>query len=372
MVAVLETSLVLEDLEIPGYQRVVKVTDEAAGLQAIICIHSTSLGKAALGGTRIYPYATFDDALRDVLRLSKGMTYKSAVSGSGWGGGKSVIIAPNQGKKPEKLLHAFAEAVNQLEGLYICAEDLGCTQDDLRVIATKTPYVVGIPNEKSSANPSPFTAWGVFRGIQAACKAAFGSDSVEGKTVAVQGLGSVGRPIVELLFWHGAKLIISDIDMEKAAQIAKHYGAKLVAPDEILSQPCDILAPCAMGGIINPKTLPNLKCRVVAGAANNQLLTEEDGEELMRQNILYAPDYLINSGGLINVTDETNEDGYHPSRARNKIDGIYGQLIFIFDIAAKNHISPSKAALQLCDYRLKYQIGRRVDSIYLHHANYVY
>lgn len=366
----LET-LVLEELDVPGYEKVIKVTDESAGLQAIICIHTLNLCKASLGGTRIFSYASFDDALKDALRLSKGMTYKAAVSESGWGGAKSVINLDPRKKTP-KLFHAFAEALNQLEGLYICAEDVGSTPDDMTTIAQKTPYVVGLPHEKSSGNPSPFTAWGVFRGIQAACKQVFGSENVEGRTVAIQGTGSVGEKLAEYLFWHGAKLVLADLNQEKVERLAKMYHAKVVSPQEIFSEPCDIFAPCALGGILNEKTIPLLRCQAVAGATNNQLLTEEDGEALMQRGILYAPDFVINSGGLINVTQETFEEGYSPTQSRAKIHKIFDQLILIFEIASQNNISTEQAAIRLGDYRLKYGIGKRVEPIYMHHAGICY
>ncbi len=366
-----ENTLILEDIKVPGYERVLKVIDDSVGLKAVISIHNLRLCKAAVGGTRIYPYSSFDDALYDVLRLSKGMTYKSAVSGSGWGGAKSVIIADDR-RVRQDILYAFAEALNLLEGLYICAEDVGCTIDDVATIAKKTPYVLGCPHEKSSGDPAPFTAWGVFRGIQAACKRCFGSDSVHGRTIAIQGVGGVGERLAAYLFWHGAKLILTDLDRKKASLLARRYGGIAVAPHEIYEQECDVFSPCAMGGVLNPITVAQFRCRIVAGAANNSLLSEEDAEELMKRDILYAPDFVINAGGLINVTEETMEHGYQPMHARDKTDKIYDQLMLIFEIASQNRISPHTSAQKLAEYRLQYQIGRRVDPIYLHHAGVSY
>lgn len=196
----------------------------------------------------------------------------------------------------------------------------------------------------------------------------FGSDSVEGRTVAIQGLGSVGSRVAELLFWHGAKIVVTDIHMERAEALAKQFGGKAVAPDAIYEVPCDVFAPCAMGGIINADTIDKLRCRAIAGAANNQLLTASDAEELRRLGILYAPDFVINAGGLINVTEETTKEGYNPFIARRKVDGLYDQLKLIFNISKENGISTEKAVMQLLNYRIEYGIGRRVDPIYMHHA----
>jgi leucine dehydrogenase len=367
----LQESLVMEDVKVSGYERVVKVTDEAAGLRAIICIHNLRLCRVALGGTRIYPYDSFDLALTDALRLARGMTYKSAVSQCGWGGGKSVIIADNR-SKPETLLKAFAEAINQLKGSYICAEDLGCSPADIGVIAKYTPYAVGVPHEKSSGDPSYYTTRGVLRGIQAACKKQLGLESLEGVSFAIQGLGSVGRKIADLLFWQGATLTVADIDGEKAREVGKLYGAKVVSPEAIYETACDVFVPCAMGAILNGQTIPLLQCKIVAGAANNQLLSEEHGAQLMKRGILYAPDFVINAGGLINVTEEAAEEGYHPARALKNVNRIYDQLMTIFDIASQNNISTHAAAERLAEYRLQYQIGRRLEPIYLHHAGHSY
>ncbi|MDN3507180.1 MAG: Glu/Leu/Phe/Val dehydrogenase dimerization domain-containing protein [Simkaniaceae bacterium] len=372
MTATLQQQIVLEEISVPGFHKVVRARDAKRGLDAIIAIHDLRLAKAALGGTRIHAYKTFDDALRDATRLARGMTFKSAASQSNWGGGKSVIIADPKIDKTDDLLIAFAEAVNLLKGEYICAEDAGCTPSDIAVIAEHTPYAVGLPSEKSSGNPSPFTAWGVFRGVQAVMQHLFGSESVEGKTVAIQGLGSVGARLAETLFWHGAKLILTDVHMDRAEGLAKQFDAKLVAPDAIYDEPCDVFAPCAMGGIINPETIERLRCRAIAGAANNQLLSEREGEELRRVGILYAPDFVINSGGLINVTEETTKDGYNPRTARNKINDIYDQLCLIFKIARENGISTQKAVMQLVEYRLEHGLGRRTDPIYMHHADLSY
>lgn len=367
MTLVLEQALELEEIQVPDYEKVIKVTCREAGLTAIIAIHNTTLGPA-LGGIRIYPYATFDEALTDVLRLAKGMTFKSAITESGWGGGKSVIIADPKKHKTKELLYAFGQAVDQLQGMYICAEDVGCSPEDVLLISKVTPYVVGLPSAKSSGNPSPFTAWGTFRGIQSVIKKMTGSDSLEDKVIAIQGLGSVGFELAKFAFWHGAHLVVSDIDVERCRQIAEITGARIVPPSDILKEECDVLAPCAMGGIINEKTIPQLRCKAIAGCANNQLLSDTDADELAARGILYAPDFVINAGGLINVTRELDPEGYSPMKSRAKIHRLYDQLMVIYEIAEQNRFSTHRAALSLCEYRLKYKIGKRVEPPCFHHA----
>jgi leucine dehydrogenase len=367
MTLVLEQALELEEIFVPGYEKVLKVSNKEAGLNAIIAIHNTAIGPA-LGGIRIFPYPTFDEALTDVLRLSRGMTYKSAVAECGWGGGKSVIIANPKKNKTKALLHAFGQAVDRLQGEYICAEDAGCSPQDVMTISEVTPYVVGLPHDKSSGDPSPFTAWGTFRGIQSVLKKLTGSDSPENKTVAIQGLGAVGYDLAKILFWAGARLIVADLDSERCQSIAKFTGAKIVSPEEILKVECDVLAPCAMGAAINDQSIPHLKCKAIAGCANNQLLRDSNADELSARGILYAPDFVINAGGLINVTHELDPQGYSPVVARKKSHRIYDQLMVIYDIAEQNRISTHRAALSLADYRLKYRIGKRIEPACFHHA----
>lgn len=368
MTLVLEQDLELEEIFVPGYEKVIKVTNKEVGLKAIISIHNSVMGPA-LGGIRIYPYATDEAALNDVLRLSKGMTYKSAITESGWGGGKSVIIADPKKTKTREMLYAFGQAVDRLQGEYICAEDVGCTPEDVHEISKATPYVVGLPHAKSSGNPSPFTAWGTYRGIQSVLKKMTGSDSFEHRTIAIQGLGSVGSELAKLLFWNGAKLIVSDIDSVKCRNIAAFTGAKIVPTVDILSEECDVLAPCAMGGAINEKTIPHLNCKAIAGCANNQLLKDSDADDLVAKQILYAPDFVINAGGLINVTHELSIDGYDAVAARNDVHHLYDQLMVIYEIAEQNRFSTHRAALSLADYRLKYRIGKRIEPPHFHHAN---
>ncbi len=370
MVPVLEDALKLEEIVVPGYEKVVKISQEEVGLSAIICIHNTVMGPA-LGGTRIYPYATFDAALEDAKRLARGMTYKSTLSESGWGGGKSVIIANSKTQKTPELLHAFGLAVDRLQGEYICAEDLGSTPADMMIISQATPYVVGLPHEKSSGNPSPFTAYGTYRGIQSVLQEIYGKDSLENRTVALQGLGSVGMDLALQLFWAGARLIVSDVDQEKCLYLAKQTGAQVVSIDEILKVDCDVLAPCALGGIISAQTIPQLRCKAIAGCTNNQLLKDSDADTLREKGILYAPDFVINAGGLINVTEELAPAGYDPARARQKVHGLYDQLCVIYDISKQNRCSTNAAALSLAEYRLKYKLGRRVEPPCFHHAKSV-
>ncbi|MGL5263712.1 MAG: Leu/Phe/Val dehydrogenase [Candidatus Rhabdochlamydia sp.] len=360
-----KSELILETLPIQGYEKVIKVTHLKGKLQAIIAIHSTALGKA-LGGTRIYPYSSFDQALTDVLKLAKGMSYKSAIAGTGLGGGKAVIIANPKTDKTEELLLAFAEAVDSLNGEFITAEDSGSEEKDFAIMNKKTKYLVGFSHEKSGGSPSRFTAWGICRGIQAVLQKLYGSDSVKDRKIVIQGVGSVGELLVELLFWQGADITITDINIDTMKRVAKKYGTKMVAPDEIYYQECDIFSPCGFGGIINRNTIPMLRCKAIAGSANNQLLTDEDGEALKQRKILYAPDFVINGGGLINVSQEVAAEGYHPKKPREKSHNIYQSLLTIFEEADKKNVSTHQAAVSLAEYRIGAGIGRRLEEPCFH------
>lgn len=356
-----EISLVLEEIEVQGYEKVVYITEKNSQLKSIICIHNTTLGPA-LGGLRIYPYSNFDEALADVLRLSEGMTYKSALAETGLGGGKSVIILDPR-YKTNQILKAFGKAINHLSGSYICAEDVNCSVEDIDLIGQHTSHVVGLSHNKSSGNPALFTAWGTFRGIQAVLQSLDNSNSVEGKTIAIQGLGSVGSILADFLFWHGAHLIVTDLDPVRAERIGRKYGAKIVDPKDIISQKCDVFSPCAMGGVINQNSLSSLNCRAIAGCANNQLASPQDAMQLKKNQILYAPDFVISAGGIINVSIELNKEGYNPIRAHEKTHRIYDILLQLFQIAEKNQISTHDAAIALANYRLQYKIGKRKDPI---------
>jgi leucine dehydrogenase len=296
------------------------------------------------------------------------MTYKSAIAEVGFGGGKSVIIADPKKEKTPELLMAFGAAVEKLGGMYICAEDMGCTTEDVKIVRRATKHVVGLPHEKSSGDPGPFTAWGTFRGIQSVVKRLYMTDSLEGKRVAVQGLGNVGGHLVDHLFWAGAELIISDTDRAKLHRFAAKYGAKMVAPDQILGVECDVLAPCAAGGIINDQTIPAFRCKAIAGSANNQLLLDSHAQALRDREILYAPDFVINAGGLLNVAEELEDGGYNPINPRYKVHHIYDTLLAVYEIADKNKESTHVAALSLADYRIKYAIGKRVIPPTFHHS----
>lgn len=359
-------SLQFEEIFIPGYEKVVKVTDPSINLTGIIAIHSTALGPT-LGGTRIYPYKNFQDALFDVLRLSKGMTYKTSMADVGLGGGKSVIICDPADKTPA-LLRKWGEAVDKFNGLYIAAEDMGCSTEDVAFISESTKYVAGLSHPYSSGNPSPFTAFGVLKGIQAVCQYLFNDNSIKGKKVAVQGLGSVGKDLLERLFWEGADLIVADIDQDRTNEYAKKFGAKVSSPEGILFEECDILVPCALGGILSQESIPKLRCKAVAGAANNQLLEEKDADRLFERRILYAPDFVINAGGLNNVASEISPEGYNPSLSRTMAENIYGKILGILRISEKNLCSTHSTALSLAEYRIKYKIGKRQIEPFFHHA----
>lgn len=351
--------LSIQEIFIDGYQKVIEVHNKEVGLHAFIAIHDTTLGPA-LGGIRIFPYPSREEALMDVLRLAKGMTHKSALAETSYGGGKSVIIANPKTDKSETLLSAFAEAIHGLGGSYIGAEDSGSTKEDMLTLRKNTPYVAGIPTKTSSGDPGRFTAFGVYQGIKAAAKTLWGDDSLKDRRIAIQGLGSVGMKLADFLFWEQAQLIISDVDQAKIAELVSFYQATVVPPEEILFTECDILAPCAFGGIINSNTIPHLRCKAIAGAANNQLLnSSEDGVELHYKGILYAPDFIINAGGVINVAFELDEHGYNPRQAIEKISQLYGTLLQIFDASKKQNLPTSEIALQIAEHKRINGIGKK-------------
>lgn len=337
------------------YEQVVFCHDRASGLKAIIAIHNTVLGPA-LGGLRMWPYKTEEEALEDALRLARGMTYKNAAAGLNYGGGKAVVIGDPKRDKSEALFRAFGRYVESLNGRYITAVDVGTTVEDMDIIHEETDYVTGVsPAFGSSGNPSPVTAYGIFIGMKAACKEAFGTDDLQGKTVAVQGVGNVAYHLCKYLHEEGASLIVTDINKAAVQRAVSEFGAKAVDAEEIYSVSCDVFSPCALGGIINDETIPQLKAKVIAGSANNQLKEERHGEMLHEKGIVYAPDYVINAGGVINVADELN--GYNRERALKKVEGIYHSLTEIFKISKEENISTARAADELAERRIE-QIAR--------------
>jgi leucine dehydrogenase len=327
-----------------AHEEVHFLTDETCGLKAIIAVHSTHLGPAA-GGARFWHYAKDDDALTDALRLSRGMSYKNAMAGLPLGGGKSVILANADRTKTPELLHAFGKAVDRLGGRYITAEDVGINVSDMIEVARSTQYVAGLPNSSGDVggDPGPHTALGVFLGIKAAVKRALGKDSLKGLHIAMQGAGSVATGVALHACAEGAKLSIADIDAAKAKKLADRAGGEVIAPDEILALEADVLSPCALGAILNDKSIGELRVPIVAGAANNQLATDEDGQRLQARGILYAPDYVINAGGIINVCTEYLGDG-DASLVRERIQGIPERLEEIWTESKQSGRDPAAVA----------------------------
>jgi leucine dehydrogenase len=337
----MKTMQVFEKLAEYRYEQIVFCHDRATDLRAIIAIHDTTLGPA-LGGCRMYPYMSEEDAIVDVLRLARGMTYKAAASGLNLGGGKSVIIGDPEDKS-EELLRSFGRYIETLGGRYIVAEDVGTSTEDMEHIRIETSHVVGVDvTHGGSGDPAPFTASGVLHGMRACAEEVFGSSSLEGKTVAVQGLGHVGYRLCKLLHEEGANLIFCDLNPEVVERAVREFGAKHVEPDEILSIPCDILAPCALGAVVNDESLPEFRCSIIAGSANNILLEAHHGEGLAERGILYAPDYVINAGGLINVADEL--EGYDQTRATNRVARIYDSMKRIIAISKRDGVPTNVAA----------------------------
>lgn len=347
---------IFELMQRRDHEQVLFCRDEASGLKAIIGIHNTVLGPA-LGGCRMYPYPTEEDALIDVLRLSRGMTYKAAVSGLNLGGGKAVIIGDPKKHKSEMLWRALGRFIEGLGGRYITAEDAGTAMADMESIRMETNHVVGISRALGgSGDPSPVTARGVFSGMRAAVEERLDRSSLAGLKVAVQGCGHVGASLVGHLVRAGAKVFVADVDVEAVRQVTANYRVEAVDPEDIYEVECDIFAPCAMGGIVNQDTIPKLKCSIVAGAANNQLGDEKtDGKALAARKILYAPDYVINAGGLINVANEL--EGYNQERALAQAEGIYDIIRAVFDRARRESINTYRAANNLAMERVD-SIGR--------------
>jgi len=338
-----------------GHEQVLFCRDQTAGLSAIIAIHNTTLGPA-LGGCRLYNYPTEEAALLDVLRLSRGMSYKAAISGLNLGGGKSVIIG-DPSIKSEALFRAFGRHIQALGGRYITAEDMNTTEQDMNYIRQETPHACGAGSDVGgSGDPSPVTAWGVFQGIQACLEDVFGSKSVKGRTIAIQGVGSVGWNLAQYLHERGAKLVFSDISDTAATKARDAFGGHIVEGDAYFATECDVLAPCAIGGIINERTIPTIVAPIVAGGANNVLQDERThGQALMEKGITFAPDYVINAGGLISVYAELK--GWTRQKAMDDTAGIFETTKRLLNLAKSEGCSPFLAANRIAEERIE-SLGR--------------
>jgi len=330
-----------------GHEQVSFASDAESGYRGIIAIHDTTLGPS-LGGTRFWHYANVMEAFQDALRLSRAMTYKAAVAGLDLGGGKSVIIGDPSTRSREPVFRAHGRHIERLGGRYVAAEDVGTSPSDMELMLKETRHVAGLPGR--SGDPSPVTALGVYRGMKACAAHRWGSDSLAGKTVAVQGVGHVGYYLCRHLVQEGAKLIVTDVVDDKVQRVVKELQAAAVAPNEIYGARADVFAPCALGGAVNDTTLRKLKVEIVAGGANNQLAEERHGDELEEKGITYAPDYVINGGGLINVNAELA--GWSPEEAQRKAHRIYDTILHVFRIAREEHIPSYKAADRLAERRL--------------------
>jgi leucine dehydrogenase len=331
-----------------NHEQVLIGRDDAIGYHGIIAIHSTTLGPA-VGGTRFWNYENEDVALTDALRLSQGMTYKNALAGLPLGGGKSIIVGNNATRDREALLRAHGRFVESLKGRYVTAEDVGTSPADMEIVRLETQHVAGLIER--SGDPSPFTAVGVYRAIQASNNFLWKTNELSGLTVAIQGCGNVGYHLAKMLYEAGVKLIVSDVNGENLSRVVDEFAAEAVQPGEIYSVPADVFAPCALGGIINDETIPQLKVKIVAGSANNQLLEERHGAMLRERSILYAPDYVANVGGVLNGCTELL--GWNSDQALKKIDEIYDTVLRIFESAEAQNIPTNKAANQLAEERLK-------------------
>jgi leucine dehydrogenase len=335
-------------------------SDPESGLQAIVAIHSTVLGPS-LGGTRFYPYASEDQALEDVLRLAKGMTYKAACAGLDQGGGKAVIIGDPQRLGSTALFRSYGRFIDGLGGRYITAEDVGTTVENMAVVATQTRYVSGLPQSSGgSGDPSPATARGVVAAMTAVSERLWGTDALEGRTVAIKGVGKVGMSLAERLHRRGVILLVADVNPAASSHAAERFGATVVGTDDIHAVECDIFAPCALGADLNPETIPQLACAAIAGSANNQLLSSADADAVAARGILYAPDFVVNAGGIINIAAE--KGGYDPQTAAKLVDRIYDNLTEIFQISDLLDVNTERAAERMADDRLAAKAAREAGT----------
>jgi glutamate dehydrogenase/leucine dehydrogenase len=341
---------VFEAIGSDTHEEVLYGADPVSGLQTIIAIHSTALGPA-LGGTRFFAYASESDALTDVLRLAKAMSYKAAAAGLDLGGGKGVIIGDPRTIKTERLMRAYGRVVDSLGGRYVTAEDVGTTARDMLDISRETRWVTGIPEvHGGSGDPSPATARGVMAAMRSVAVRLWDSDDLSNRTVAVQGVGKVGSSLAQRLTKVGATVVVADVNDATVAAMEREYGAHPVPNDEIYDVPCDIFAPCALGGSLNETTIPRLQCRAVVGAANNQLATEADADRLAAADILYAPDFVVNAGGIINITEELR--GYSWERAAAAVDLVGENLSRVFTAADSQGTNPNVAAVAVAQERM--------------------
>lgn len=334
------------------YENILLCQDASVGLKAIIAVHDTTLGPAG-GGTRMWTYASELDAIEDALRLAKGMTYKYAAAGVNLGGGKTVIIGDPKQDKSEALFRALGRFINRLNGTYLTGEDVGTTLRDMECIRMETPYVITLPASWGGAGPiGGATAYGVLRGMQACAKAAYGTDDLSGRTVAVQGLGAVGGEIIPMLIERGAKVTVADIDPEKVDAIRSKYGVSVADSAAVHALPVDIYCPCALGAVINDQTLPEIRAKIICGSANNVLREERHGYEVDQRGIIYGPDYIVNAGGAVFDADRLGPGGFNKERALDKVSRIYETTLQVFAIAGKENIPTFLAADRLAERRI--------------------
>lgn len=340
------------DLSNMSHEQLVFCSRPEVGLKAIVAIHDTTLGPA-LGGTRMWKYSSEKEAVTDALRLSRGMTYKAAISGLNFGGGKAVIIGDSRTDKTEAMFRTFGKFIEGLAGRYITAEDVGMTEREMSWIYSETKYVTGIPKSLGgSGDPSPVTAYGVYMGMKAAANKVYGSDSLSGKRIGIQGAGSVATYLARHLKSENAELFVTDIFNDKAKQLARETGAEIVSPDEIYTLNLHIFSPCALGGVVNDDTIDHLSCDILAGGANNILDDEnKHGQKLQDYGILYAPDYVINAGGIINISSELH--GYNEKLAMEKTSRIYDTLLNVFDYSEEHNLTPMEASNILAEERIR-------------------
>jgi len=342
----------MQTIPIPGYERVVHATDPDNALDAYIAVHNTKLGPA-LGGLRMLPYPNEAEALEDVTRLARAMTYKHAVAQTRQGGGKAVIVGDPSIKR-EGLLRAMGRFIDALDGAYITAEDMNITESDLETLALETKWVSGRSVARGfSGNPSPMTALGCLYGLRACAAETWADPALEGRHILIQGVGAVGTRLAELCLEHAMRVTVCDANPDRARALSGRLRLDLVpAPDDVYDVDCDIFSPCGRGAVLNADSIPRLRCAIVAGAANNQLATPEDADRLRDRHILYAPDYVINAGGIINISCEFRPDGYSESSAREAVKRIEPTLAEVFRIAHTESITPAAAADRLAERRL--------------------